>query len=443
MRADGAPSRRSDASAIIAPAPAHTPSTAATIGCGQCRIAFTRSPVIRVNARSSGIVIRVSGPMISWTSPPEQKLPPAPRSTTALTSLAYASARKRSRNSAYRAGAVLPEAGHRVEPVLRRELVPWSAISATALNVLEDRLAHEVVEVDPHPAGLDALAAAGDLALELVGPLEVDAEQPVAVRAGAGAAAATLDAEQVVEDRHHEVVVQVAARRAPDHERHDRESLGVGVAEHLDGGMLAPGGHRATQEVLLVRADRRDADRVLEREDEPGADRLHDRGRAALLAVGGVEDVAVLLRVDVGDRAATDHVRHRVGEQPPADDEHPGRPGTADELVRRDEHRVLAGGRVAVVRVHLDVDVRRRGGDVPEGEGAVLVQEPGDPVGVGHDAGHVAGRAERPDLERRARRTAPARRRAGRRRCDRRRPRGWSPRRPIDSRQGSSLLWCS
>ena len=58
------------------------------MGCGQARIAFTRSPVIRVNASSSGIVIFVSGPMISWTSPPEQKLPPAPVTTIALTSLA-------------------------------------------------------------------------------------------------------------------------------------------------------------------------------------------------------------------------------------------------------------------------------------------------------------------------------------------------------------------
>ncbi len=86
--AAGVPSRTSLASATIAPAPAQMPSTAATIGCGQWRIAFTRSPVIRVNARSSGIVIRVNGPMISCTSPPEQKLPPEPAITTALTSLA-------------------------------------------------------------------------------------------------------------------------------------------------------------------------------------------------------------------------------------------------------------------------------------------------------------------------------------------------------------------
>src|SRR5258708_10908142 len=38
-----AASRMSDAIAMIAPAPAQMPSTAATIGCGQARIALTRS----------------------------------------------------------------------------------------------------------------------------------------------------------------------------------------------------------------------------------------------------------------------------------------------------------------------------------------------------------------------------------------------------------------
>jgi len=72
------PSRRSLAIATIAPAPAQTPSTAATIGCGHARIALTRSPVMRVNISSSGAFSAISGPMISWTSPPEQKFPPAP-----------------------------------------------------------------------------------------------------------------------------------------------------------------------------------------------------------------------------------------------------------------------------------------------------------------------------------------------------------------------------
>ena len=68
--------RMSDAIAMIAPAPAQTPSIAAMIGCGHARIAFTTSPVMRVKSSSSTVFIFVSGPMISNTSPPEQKLPP-------------------------------------------------------------------------------------------------------------------------------------------------------------------------------------------------------------------------------------------------------------------------------------------------------------------------------------------------------------------------------
>jgi hypothetical protein len=80
--------RKSLAKAIIAPAPAHTPSMAATMGCGQARMALTKSPVMRVKFINSGMLILVSGPMISCTSPPEQKLPPAPCTTTARTSVA-------------------------------------------------------------------------------------------------------------------------------------------------------------------------------------------------------------------------------------------------------------------------------------------------------------------------------------------------------------------
>ena len=100
VRAEGVASRRSEAMAMIAPAPAHTPSTAAITICGAARMARTRSPVMRVKSRSSGIAIRVSGPMISCTSPPEQKFPPAPEITTARTSRSYTSARNKSRSSA-------------------------------------------------------------------------------------------------------------------------------------------------------------------------------------------------------------------------------------------------------------------------------------------------------------------------------------------------------
>ena len=85
--------------ATIAPAPAQMPSTAATIGCGQARIALTRSPVMRVKAVSPLVSIFTSGPMISNTSPPDEKLPPAPVTTTTLTSSSKAQARKKSVSS--------------------------------------------------------------------------------------------------------------------------------------------------------------------------------------------------------------------------------------------------------------------------------------------------------------------------------------------------------
>ena len=69
------PKRRSLAIARIAPAPAQAPSIAATIGCG--RVAHRLHEVaghlreLVTAARASDCV---SGPMISCTSPPEQKL---------------------------------------------------------------------------------------------------------------------------------------------------------------------------------------------------------------------------------------------------------------------------------------------------------------------------------------------------------------------------------
>ena len=91
--------RMSDAIATIAPAPAQMPSTAAMTGCGQARIALTRSPVMRVKAVRPFVSIFTNGPMISNTSPPDEKLPPAPVTTTVFTSSSMAQARKKSVNS--------------------------------------------------------------------------------------------------------------------------------------------------------------------------------------------------------------------------------------------------------------------------------------------------------------------------------------------------------
>ena len=104
-------------------------------------------------------------------------------------------------------------------------------------------------------------------------------------------------------------------------------------------GFAAPALDRPADEVLLALADRLDADGLLELEDEPGADRLDDRRRAALLAVLDVVEVDVLGRVDVGDGAAAGDRRDAVAEEVAAGDEDARRAGPADELVGRDEDR--------------------------------------------------------------------------------------------------------
>ena len=78
--------------------------------------------------------------------------------------------------------------------------------------------------------------------------------------------------------------------------------------------------------------------------------------------------------------------------------------GPPMNLCGAEEHRVLVcrgvGHAAPTPAVHLDVDVGRRSGVVPEREGAVLVEEGGDRVGVGDDARDVARGREGADEER-------------------------------------------
>ncbi|OIQ68731.1 hypothetical protein GALL_496690 [mine drainage metagenome] len=86
--APAAANLRSAKAASTRPTPAAGPLIAAMIGLPQPIIAFTRSPVMRVKASSPFISRPTSGPMISCTSPPEQKLPPFEAKTTTSTSSA-------------------------------------------------------------------------------------------------------------------------------------------------------------------------------------------------------------------------------------------------------------------------------------------------------------------------------------------------------------------
>ena len=107
----------------------------------------------------------------------------------------------------------------------------------------------------------------------------------------------------------------------------------------------------------------------------------------------------MLLLIDVRDRAAARARGHGVAKEVPLDDEHARRLRTADELVRRDEHRVLVDERVVAI-VHLDLHVRTGRREVPERQRAVLVEQPRDRALIGRDARDVGGRREAADLER-------------------------------------------
>ena len=148
------------------------------------------------------------------------------------------------------------------------------------------------------------------------------------------------------------VVVQIAADPVrpdiADDERHDRQPVELRVAEDLDRRVSRPALDRPADERGLALADGLDADRLLQREDEARPDRFDDGGRAALLAVLDVLEIAMLARVDVGDRAAAGHARDSVAEQLTPRDQDARRPGATDELVRRDEDGVLVRERVCL-----------------------------------------------------------------------------------------------
>ena len=95
----GAAMRMSQAAAMTAPAPATVPLRAPTIGRRQAIIERMSAPVARVNSRRPRASVSNSLPMISSTSPPEQKARPAPVSRIARTPGSVSSASKVSLSS--------------------------------------------------------------------------------------------------------------------------------------------------------------------------------------------------------------------------------------------------------------------------------------------------------------------------------------------------------
>ena len=129
---------------------------------------------------------------------------------------------------------VVPQPGRGIEPVPRQQL---PALIRHEIHRIQDegehRLGQEIREVHADPAGLDALAPEGDLLLELARRGDVDAEQAMSVWTGARAAPARLDPEEIVQERHHEVVMQIAAPCRTTNDTIDSRGQVV-TAEHLD-----------------------------------------------------------------------------------------------------------------------------------------------------------------------------------------------------------------
>ena len=172
----------------------------------------------------------------------------------------------------------------------------------------------KVVEVQPGPARFDALATVRDFPLEGMGPIEVDAEQAVPVWSRARTAASRLDAEQVIEQRHDIVVMQVTGPVAQD-EGNNGQPGRVRVTKDADLRVGSPGGQRLSPEPRFPCSDQIGTNGLLQLEDQPRADGTDDVGGAGFLPGHRVGEVLLLSRIDVGDGAPAWNRRYAVVHQ--------------------------------------------------------------------------------------------------------------------------------
>ena len=241
---------------------------------------------------------------------------------------------------------------------------------------------------------------------------------------GAGAAAAGLDAEQVVQQRDDEVVVQVRVRRG----RMRKEMIGqppglAGCRGSRSAGWPAQRRSTACQSCSSLAWIRSVPTRLLEREHQPGPDRLDDGRGAALLAGDRVVEVAVADGVDERHGAAARAPwARRCG---PARGGPRGRRGSAGR------RGTCAGtGKPRPCDPPPRARMRPRGSAgrarprrSPRTTARRARAAAGPPRGVGQDAGHVRGGGETADQQRPVSEPGELRGPGRQRRCGRRRPR--------------------
>ena len=100
----------------------------------------------------------------------------------------------------------------------------------------------------------------------------------MAVGACARASSAGLDSEEIVEQGHDVVVVQLSLA-VMNHEGHDAQPRGRGIAQDAEVGASAPGIDRAPDQIVLSLHDRPGAHRLLELEHQACPYRADDRRR--------------------------------------------------------------------------------------------------------------------------------------------------------------------
>src|ERR1039458_5205482 len=99
-----------------------------------------------------------------------------------------------------------------------------------------------------------------------------DGQQPVPVRSRAGAPPTGLDAEEVVEQRDDEIVVQVAPVPVTEPEGHHGQPAGLVTAKQLDARVACTTAKDAVPEPLFARGDQVRPDGLLEAEPQAGPD---------------------------------------------------------------------------------------------------------------------------------------------------------------------------
>eukprot|EP00958_Prasinococcus_capsulatus_P025353 scaffold4262_cov328-Prasinococcus_capsulatus_cf.AAC.6 len=314
-------------------------------------------------------------------------------------------------------------------------------------DVVHICFAHHIGHTDPGEARSQHLHFLQELGLDASGVCRGDAEQLERVRPGAGAPAASLDAEQIIQQRTDEVVVQevragaaaAAAAGGDDagraHEeggdgqamalvlvssqRVELRARGVGAEQHHLGDRSQPGVQRARQPPLRL-DDARHAHVAAQVHDQAGAHGAHEVLRAALLALLAVAEVAVVLVRHEEHRAAPGLRGHRVAEEALLGHQHARAAHAAGELVHAEEHRVLVHPRVERQRrlllleslatagrrrggggeahgVHVHLRVGSGGGVVPAGQRPRAVQLLRHGVHLRPHARHVGRRREAAD----------------------------------------------